>query len=114
MSEWFARVLYAKHVSRKRKTWQDGFVSINEDQHRQSAKLYDESGQLISSIAPHKLQAPALHTTVNAIHVMHCIALPAIADLNHGLKSAQTYLKHDLHYKGNHSEWCGQASLCGS
>jgi len=24
-------------------------VSINEDQHRQSAKLYDESGQLISS-----------------------------------------------------------------
>lgn len=50
MSEWYAQVLYAKHVSRKRKTWQDGFMSVsNQDPNRQTAKLYDGSGVLISS-----------------------------------------------------------------
>lgn len=49
MSGWYARVLYAKHVSRKRKTWQDGFMSMNkQDDTRRSAKLYDESGLLVA------------------------------------------------------------------
>lgn len=50
MSLWFARVLFAKQVNRKRKTWQDGFLSLNnQDQNIRSAKLYDESGTLVSS-----------------------------------------------------------------
>ncbi len=49
MSGWYARVLYAKHVSRKRKTWQDGFMSMNKQgDTRRSAKLYDESGLIVA------------------------------------------------------------------
>ena len=44
-----AKVLYAKHVARKRKTWQDGFLCVNEDQSKRSATLYDESGVVVAN-----------------------------------------------------------------
>ena len=63
MSGWYARVLYAKHVSRKRKTWQDGFLSMNKQgDTRRSVKLYDESGLLVAKghvPASEKLTTPS-------------------------------------------------------
>lgn len=50
MTVFSARVLYAKQVARKRKTWQDGFLCvIGQDQSKRSATLYDESGVVVSS-----------------------------------------------------------------
>ena len=48
MGTFCAKVLYAKQVARKRKTWQDGFVFVSEDQSKRSATLYDESGAVVS------------------------------------------------------------------
>lgn len=44
-----AKVLFAKQVARKRKTWQDGFLFSSEDQSKRSATLYDESGVVVST-----------------------------------------------------------------
>lgn len=44
-----AKVLYAKQVARKRKTWQDGFLFVSEDHSKRSATLYDEIGAVIST-----------------------------------------------------------------
>ena len=50
MADFFAKVLFAKQVARKRKTWQDGFVCVlGQGQIKRSATLYDESGVIISS-----------------------------------------------------------------
>ena len=49
MGGWFARVLYAKAVNRKRKSWQDGFISIDNLGQSSSARLYDETGVVISA-----------------------------------------------------------------
>lgn len=50
MDVFSAKVLYAKQVARKRKTWQDGFLLVSEDQSKRSATLYDESGVVVSRV----------------------------------------------------------------
>ena len=50
MDIFFAKVLYAKQVARKRKTWQDGFLLVSEDQSKRSATLYDDSGVVVSRV----------------------------------------------------------------
>ena len=50
MTVFSAKILYAKQVARKRKTWQDGFLYVSgEDQSKRFATLYDENGVVISS-----------------------------------------------------------------
>lgn len=50
MADFFAKVLFAKQIARKRKTWQDGFVRVlGQGQPKRSATLYDEIGVTISS-----------------------------------------------------------------
>lgn len=50
MSPLTAKVLYTKHVHKKRKTWQDGYLSIaSQNSKNGSGKLYDEDGMQISS-----------------------------------------------------------------
>ena len=50
MADFLAKVLYAKQVARKRKTWQDGFIRVSvQDQSKRAAQLYDETGAFVSS-----------------------------------------------------------------
>lgn len=52
MTVFAAQVLFTKHIQKKRKTWQDGWlhVSVNaQDCSNRVGKLYDESGTLFSS-----------------------------------------------------------------
>lgn len=49
MTQFAARVLFTKHVQKKRKTWQDGYLAVNsQDVNNRSGKLYDEAGKLVS------------------------------------------------------------------
>lgn len=49
MTQFAARVLFTKHVQKKRKTWQDGYLAVNsQDVNNRSGKLYDEEGKLVS------------------------------------------------------------------
>lgn len=41
-----ARVLYTKHLTKKRKTWSDGFVDVSA---QRSATLSDEQGQALAT-----------------------------------------------------------------
>lgn len=49
MAVFSAKVLYAKQVARKRKTWQDGFLFVSDDHSKRSATLYDEIGAVVST-----------------------------------------------------------------
>lgn len=50
MTQFAARVLYTRHVQKKRKTWQDGYLAVNpQDSYNRTGKLYDEEGKLIAS-----------------------------------------------------------------
>ena len=50
MTQFAARVLYTRHVQKKRKTWQDGYLAVNsQDSYNRAGKLYDEEGKLVAS-----------------------------------------------------------------
>lgn len=50
MSGFSARVLYTKQVQKKRKTWQDGYLSIHsQDRNNRSGRLFDEDGKQITT-----------------------------------------------------------------
>ena len=50
MAQFVARVLFTKHVQKKRKTWQDGFLAVNsQNVNNRSGKLYDAEGKPVAS-----------------------------------------------------------------